>query len=149
MPIADVNAGLVLPNAAVAMLGQGGAACTLLLIFMAVTSASSAELIAVSSIFTYDLYQVCAPLFFPPSILIMTMMLMNCAVDIFQPNGNWQEAYLYVPHYGRPFRRHHGGFQHRALLCRCLDGLPIPPHGSNSLQCGPTSIPNSSLEGSE
>lgn len=57
MPIADVNAGLVLPNAAVALLGQGGAACTLLLIFMAVTSASSAELIAVSSIFTYDLYQ--------------------------------------------------------------------------------------------
>jgi len=66
MPIADVNAGLVLPNAAVAMLGQGGAACTLLLIFMAVTSASSAELIAVSSIFTYDLYQVCTPLFLPP-----------------------------------------------------------------------------------
>ncbi|KAI5807618.1 Sodium:solute symporter family-domain-containing protein [Peziza echinospora] len=57
MAIADVNAGLVLPNAAVALLGKGGAACTLLLIFMAVTSASSAELIAVSSIFTYDVYQ--------------------------------------------------------------------------------------------
>jgi Na+/proline symporter len=57
MSDADVNAGLVLPNAAVALLGKGGAACTLLLIFMAVTSASSAELIAVSSIFTYDLYQ--------------------------------------------------------------------------------------------
>lgn len=57
MPDADVSAGLVLPNAAVALLGKGGAACTLLLIFMAVTSASSAELIAVSSIFTYDLYQ--------------------------------------------------------------------------------------------
>jgi len=57
MPDADVSAGLVLPNAAVAMLGKGGAAATLLLIFMAVTSASSAELIAVSSIFTYDLYQ--------------------------------------------------------------------------------------------
>jgi urea-proton symporter len=55
---ADVSAGLVLPNAAVALLGKGGAVCTLLLIFMAVTSASSAELIAVSSIFTYDLYQV-------------------------------------------------------------------------------------------
>jgi len=38
-------------------LGKGGAACTLLLVFMAVTSASSAELIAVSSIFTYDGYQ--------------------------------------------------------------------------------------------
>ena len=54
---ADVTAGLVLPNAAVAMLGKGGAAATLLLIFMAVTSASSAEFIAVSSIFTYDIYQ--------------------------------------------------------------------------------------------
>ncbi|KAI4254537.1 MAG: hypothetical protein LQ352_003045 [Teloschistes flavicans] len=57
MPSADVTAGLVLPNAAVAMLGKGGAAATLLLIFMAVTSASSAEYIAVSSIFTYDIYK--------------------------------------------------------------------------------------------
>lgn len=57
MSAADVNAGLVLPNAAVAMLGKGGAVATLLLVFMAVTSASSAEFIAVSSIFTYDIYQ--------------------------------------------------------------------------------------------
>ncbi|KAF8417200.1 Sodium:solute symporter family-domain-containing protein [Tirmania nivea] len=57
MADADVTAGLVLPNAAVALLGKGGAVCTLLLIFMAVTSASSAELVAVSSIFTYDVYQ--------------------------------------------------------------------------------------------
>lgn len=54
---ADVSAGLVLPEASVALLGSGGAAATLLLIFMAVTSAMSAELIAVSSIFTYDVYQ--------------------------------------------------------------------------------------------
>ncbi len=54
---ADINAGLVLPNAAVALLGKGGAAATLLLLFMACTSASSAEFIAVSSIFTYDIYQ--------------------------------------------------------------------------------------------
>jgi urea-proton symporter len=57
MAHADVTAGLVLPNAAVAMLGKGGAGATLLLIFMAVTSAMSAELIAVSSIWTYDIYQ--------------------------------------------------------------------------------------------
>ena len=57
MADADVTAGLVLPNAARALLGSGGAAATLLLIFMAVTSASSAEYIAVSSIFTYDIYQ--------------------------------------------------------------------------------------------
>ncbi|KAK5022293.1 urea active transporter [Exophiala sideris] len=57
MSKADVSAGLVLPYAAIALLGKGGAGATLLLIFMAVTSASSAELIAVSSIWTYDIYQ--------------------------------------------------------------------------------------------
>ncbi|KAK4626216.1 putative urea active transporter 1 [Fulvia fulva] len=57
MDPADVSAGLVLPDAAVALLGKGGAVATLLLIFMAVTSAMSAELIAVSSIWTYDIYK--------------------------------------------------------------------------------------------
>jgi urea-proton symporter len=57
MSNADVSAGLVLPNAAVALLGKGGAGASFLLVFMAVTSAMSAELIAVSSIFTYDIYQ--------------------------------------------------------------------------------------------
>jgi hypothetical protein len=57
MSDADVSAGLVLPYAAVALLGKGGAAATLLIVFMAVTSATSSELIAVSSICTYDLYR--------------------------------------------------------------------------------------------
>jgi Na+/proline symporter len=57
MADSDVSAGLVLPYAAVALLGSGGAVCALLIIFMAVTSATSSELIAVSSIFTYDIYQ--------------------------------------------------------------------------------------------
>ncbi|ANB12688.1 Dur3p [Sugiyamaella lignohabitans] len=57
MSAADVSAGLVLPNAAVALLGKGGAGAALILVFMAVTSASSAELIAVSSIFTFDIYK--------------------------------------------------------------------------------------------
>ncbi|EOO02402.1 putative urea active transporter protein [Phaeoacremonium minimum UCRPA7] len=57
MADADVSAGLVLPYAAVALLGKGGAIATLLIVFMAVTSATSSELIAVSSIFTYDLYR--------------------------------------------------------------------------------------------
>ncbi|KAI8075212.1 Sodium:solute symporter family-domain-containing protein [Gongronella butleri] len=55
-PVA-VSQGLVLPDAAVALLGQAGAFASLVLVFMAVTSASSAELIAVSSIFTYDIYR--------------------------------------------------------------------------------------------
>ncbi|KAJ5712911.1 uncharacterized protein N7483_010092 [Penicillium malachiteum] len=53
----DVTAGLVLPYAAVQLLGYSGAVATTLMIFMAVTSAFSAQLIAVSSIFTYDIYQ--------------------------------------------------------------------------------------------
>jgi len=57
MDPADVSAGLVVPNAATALLGKSGAFAVLVLVFMAVTSASSAELIAVSSIFTYDIYR--------------------------------------------------------------------------------------------
>ncbi|CAF3494771.1 unnamed protein product [Fusarium graminearum] len=57
MDPADVSAGLVLPYAAVALLGKSGAIITLIMIFMAVTSAASAQLISVSSIFTYDIYQ--------------------------------------------------------------------------------------------
>ncbi|KAM3125677.1 hypothetical protein CJJ07_005093 [Candidozyma auris] len=53
----EVTAGLVLPNAATALLGKSGAVMALLLTFMAVTSAMSSELIAVSTIFTYDFYR--------------------------------------------------------------------------------------------
>jgi Na+/proline symporter len=56
MAESDISAGLTLPYAAVAILGSGGAVATLLIVFMAVTSAFSAQLIAVSSIFTYDIY---------------------------------------------------------------------------------------------
>ncbi|AET39627.1 Dur3p Ecym_4595 [Eremothecium cymbalariae DBVPG len=53
----QVSAGLVLPSVAVTLLGKGGAMATLTMVFMAVTSAMSAELIAVSTIFTYDIYR--------------------------------------------------------------------------------------------
>ncbi|CAF1047352.1 unnamed protein product [Rotaria sordida] len=54
---ADVTAGLALPIAAVTLLGKAGAVATLIMVFMAVTSAMSAQLIAVSSIITYDFYK--------------------------------------------------------------------------------------------
>ncbi|SJM88179.1 probable Urea active transporter [Zygosaccharomyces bailii] len=53
----QVTAGLALPTAAFTLLGKGGAVASLLLIFMAVTSAMSAELISVSTIFSYDIYR--------------------------------------------------------------------------------------------
>jgi len=54
---ADVSAGLPAAAAARALLGKSGAAALLILLFLAVTSATSAELIAVSSILTYDVYK--------------------------------------------------------------------------------------------
>ncbi|WBW72173.1 plasma membrane urea transmembrane transporter [Schizosaccharomyces osmophilus] len=53
----EVSQGLALPYGAIALMGKTGANATVLLIFMAVTSAASSELIAVSSIFTYDIYK--------------------------------------------------------------------------------------------
>lgn len=57
MSMHDVNAGLTLPNAAVALLGRGGGGAALLMVFMAATSASSAEMVASSSVITYDIYK--------------------------------------------------------------------------------------------
>lgn len=55
---AQQGAGLVAPAAAVALLGKSGAIAMLIVTYMAVTSACSAQLISVSSIFTYDIYRV-------------------------------------------------------------------------------------------
>ncbi|KAL9062726.1 MAG: hypothetical protein Q9157_008681 [Trypethelium eluteriae] len=54
---AQNNAGLSSPATAIALLGKGGAVLMLLLLFMAVTSSTSAELIAVSSLLTFDVYK--------------------------------------------------------------------------------------------
>ncbi|EKM51513.1 uncharacterized protein PHACADRAFT_212160 [Phanerochaete carnosa HHB-10118-sp] len=51
------GAGLVAPAAAVTLLGRSGAIAMLIITYMAVTSAASAQLISVSSIFTYDVYR--------------------------------------------------------------------------------------------
>lgn len=53
----EVSAGLVLPYAAQAILGKGGSAGVLLLMFMSSTSAISAQLIAVAAIGGYDVYK--------------------------------------------------------------------------------------------
>jgi len=57
MSIADAGSGLVPPFTAVKLFDKAGAWMILIQLFMAVTSTGSAELIAVSSIITYDIYQ--------------------------------------------------------------------------------------------
>ncbi|KAH7430303.1 hypothetical protein KP509_09G092500 [Ceratopteris richardii] len=54
---AEAGRGLVPPATATALMGKAGAILLLTMLFMAVTSAGSAELIAVSSLCTYDIYR--------------------------------------------------------------------------------------------
>lgn len=53
----QVQLGLTVPAAASVLMGEVGAVLVLTMLFMAVTSAGSAELIAVSSLVTYDIYR--------------------------------------------------------------------------------------------
>jgi SSS family transporter len=53
----QVQLGLTVPAAASVLMGEIGAIMVLVMLFMAVTSAGSAELIAVSSLLTYDIYR--------------------------------------------------------------------------------------------
>jgi len=53
----QVQLGLTVPAAASVLMGEIGAIMVLVMLFMAVTSAGSAELIAVSSLLTYDVYR--------------------------------------------------------------------------------------------
>ncbi|BCR82738.1 sodium:solute symporter family protein [Aspergillus chevalieri] len=57
MTSSEVSGGLVLPYAAIAIAGKGGATAVLLMTFMAVTSTLSAQVIAVSSILSFDVYR--------------------------------------------------------------------------------------------
>lgn len=54
---AQVSAGLAAPAAAIALLGKSGACLIIVLLFMAVTSSTSAESIAASSLITFDIYK--------------------------------------------------------------------------------------------
>lgn len=53
----EAGSGLVPPATALFVLGKGGATLILIMLFMAVTSTGSAELIAVSSLISYDVYR--------------------------------------------------------------------------------------------
>lgn len=59
LPLTESEAshGLVPPATTMALMGKGGAVLLLTMLFMAVTSAGSSELIAVSSLCTYDVYR--------------------------------------------------------------------------------------------
>ncbi|EPQ30416.1 uncharacterized protein PFL1_01942 [Pseudozyma flocculosa PF-1] len=78
IPPADVSAGLVLPYAAQAILGKGGSAAVLLLMFMSCTSAISAQMVGVSTVVSYDIFKT----YFRPSIRSDSLLRVNQVVVV-------------------------------------------------------------------
>ena len=96
---ADVSAGLPASAAAAALLGKAGASILLVLLFLAVTSASSAELIAVSSILTYDVYKVTL------LILWISALLMKDFIEIHEPTCDGSAGAQGLARDGGPINR--------------------------------------------
>jgi Na+/proline symporter len=82
MTSSQVSAGLSAPFAAATLLGKNGAVALLLTLFMAVTSSSSSELIAVSSILTFDVYKTYIKPSATPEQLIFVSHLMICVFGV-------------------------------------------------------------------
>ncbi|GAA6040980.1 hypothetical protein JCM8097_000521 [Rhodosporidiobolus ruineniae] len=88
----QISAGLVAPAAAATVLGKGGAVAVLLLVFMAATSACSAELIAVSSIVTRDIVGLWRPLSGKTMVRASEAVIVLFAI--------WAGAWSTILHYG-------------------------------------------------
>ncbi|KAL6240748.1 hypothetical protein RBB50_012312 [Rhinocladiella similis] len=82
MTTSQVSSGLSAPFGAAALLGKNGAIALLLTLFMAVTSSSSSELIAVSSILTFDVYKVYIKPSASPKDLIFVSHVMICVFGL-------------------------------------------------------------------
>ena len=53
----EILQGLVMPASSYVLLGKGGAVLVIVICFMAVTSSGASEMVAVSSLFTFDIYR--------------------------------------------------------------------------------------------
>jgi len=82
MTQAEITSGLSAPFAATALLGTSGAVALLIVLFMAVTSCASAELIAVSSILTFDVYKTYIKPSATPEQLIFVAHIMICVFGL-------------------------------------------------------------------
>ncbi|KAJ7109606.1 solute symporter family transporter [Mycena crocata] len=82
MSPSQITAGLASPFAASALLGKSGAVALLIVLFMAVTSCASAELIAVSSILTFDVYKTYVYPAATPKQLIFVSHIMICVFGL-------------------------------------------------------------------
>jgi Na+/proline symporter len=78
----QISSGLAAAFAAETLMGKGGAVALLIVLFMAVTSCASAELIAVSSLLTFDVYKAYVQPKATPKQLIFVSHIMICAFGL-------------------------------------------------------------------
>ncbi|KAF2118404.1 solute symporter family transporter [Lophiotrema nucula] len=78
----DISSGLAAAYAASTLMGKGGAVALLIVLFMAVTSCASAELIAVSSLLTFDVYKAYIQPKATPKQLIFVSHCMICVFGL-------------------------------------------------------------------
>ncbi|KAH7389393.1 solute symporter family transporter [Phaeosphaeria sp. MPI-PUGE-AT-0046c] len=78
----QISSGLAAAFAAETLMGQGGAVALLIVLFMAVTSCASAELIAVSSLLTFDVYKAYIQPKATPKQLIFVSHIMICVFGL-------------------------------------------------------------------
>ncbi|KAF1940919.1 solute symporter family transporter [Clathrospora elynae] len=78
----QISSGLAAAFAAETLMGQGGAIALLIVLFMAVTSCASAELIAVSSLLTFDVYKAYISPKAEPKQLVFVSHLMICVFGL-------------------------------------------------------------------
>lgn len=78
----QISAGLAAAFSASTLLGKSGAVALLIVLFMAVTSCASAELIAVSSILTFDVYKTYVRPHATPAQLIFVSHVMICVFGV-------------------------------------------------------------------
>ncbi|KAL4962040.1 sodium:solute symporter family protein [Aspergillus stella-maris] len=82
MTSSQISSGLAAPFGATALAGRGGAVALLLTLFMAVTSSASSQLIAVSSILTFDVYKTYFKPKATPEQLIFVSHVMICIFGV-------------------------------------------------------------------
>lgn len=78
----QISSGLAAAFAAETLMGQGGAVALLVVLFMAVTSCASAELIAVSSLLTFDVYKAYISPKATPKQLVFVSHIMICVFGL-------------------------------------------------------------------
>ena len=107
------HTGLVPPIVAQRLMGTPGELLMLLMIIMAVTSTGSAEIIAVTSILVYDIYQLYLKVLYKNNVMWPQRMLLNYLTRF---NNNIQQDC-------QPKQRPYGKLTRKPLSCQESDNF--------------------------